>query len=327
MATMKDVAREAGVALGSVSRVINHAPGVKQKTIDKVNAAIKKLNYVPDEYARGLKVKSSKTVALILPSIWNLFFAEFAYYVEKYLAEKNYKLLLCNYSNNPKEEQHYIKMAKQNKIDAIICITYDDLDKYFYAGIPLVSIDRYFEQKISYVTSENYEGGRLAAEELLKHGVKHPAFIGTYNHNPSDVMKRHKGFAEYLSEQGYEFADVYLLEPVTKEEEETELFKLLDKNPEVDGIFCNTDSLLLDVKNWLAQREISVPEQIQLIGYDGIKPDFNSELGISTIRQPLPEMAKCAVEMVIEKVEQHRDEQRIERFPVSYIEGNTTKNI
>ena len=90
MATMKDVAQRAGVGVGTVSRVINHVPGVKESTLIKVNQAIKELNYIPDEYARGLKTKSSRTIALILPSVWHPFFSEFAYYVEKRLDKEDY---------------------------------------------------------------------------------------------------------------------------------------------------------------------------------------------------------------------------------------------
>ena len=114
MATMKDVAQRAGVSLGTVSRVINHAQGIKPMTLEKVEKAIEELHYVPDEYARGLKTQSSRTVALILPSIWYPFFSEFGYYVEKALDQRDYKLLLCNSDGNPQEENKYIKMLMVN---------------------------------------------------------------------------------------------------------------------------------------------------------------------------------------------------------------------
>lgn len=101
MTTMKDVAQRAGVGVGTVSRVINHAPGVKKSTLTKVQEAIKELKYIPDEYARGLKTSSSRTIALILPSVWYPFFSEFAYYVEKRLDKEDYKLLLCNSNGDP----------------------------------------------------------------------------------------------------------------------------------------------------------------------------------------------------------------------------------
>ena len=94
-ATMKDVASLAGVGVGSVSRVINGV-NVKETTKEKVLAAIKELDYTPDEYARGLKTNRTNTVALIIPTIWHPFFSEFAYYLEETLSQRNYKLLICN---------------------------------------------------------------------------------------------------------------------------------------------------------------------------------------------------------------------------------------
>ncbi|MDY5350760.1 MAG: LacI family DNA-binding transcriptional regulator, partial [Lactobacillus johnsonii] len=190
MATMKDVAQRAGVSLGTVSRVINHAHGIKPITLEKVEKAIEELHYIPDEYARGLKTQSSRTVALILPSIWYPFFSEFGYYVEKALDQRDYKLLLCNSDGNPQEENKYIKMVKQNKIDAIIAITYSDIDQYIDSNIPFVSLDRYFKQKVSYVASDNYQGGRIAAQELVKRGANHLAYIGSHSRYPNDTMRR-----------------------------------------------------------------------------------------------------------------------------------------
>lgn len=98
MATMKDVAKLAKVGVGSVSRVLNDAPGVKPATKKRVEVAIKKLGYVRDDYARGLKTNRSQTIALILPTVWHPFFSEFAYYIEQSLYKRQYKLLLCNSS-------------------------------------------------------------------------------------------------------------------------------------------------------------------------------------------------------------------------------------
>lgn len=214
MATMKDVAREAGVSLGTVSRVINHAAGIKPATLEKVKAAIEKLNYVPDRYARGMKLNRSYTVALMVPTIWNSFNAEFAYHVEKALAKQGYKMLLCDYDDDPDRELAYIQMVRENKIDAIIGITYGDIDKYIDSQLPFISIDRYYKQRVSYVASQNYEGGRLATSELLKHGAKHLAFVGSYNQYPNDTTRRYEGFCDYLKERDLPILAIHELEPV-----------------------------------------------------------------------------------------------------------------
>ena len=323
MATMKDVAQRAGVGVGTVSRVINHVPGVKESTLIKVNQAIKELNYIPDEYARGLKTKSSRTIALILPSVWYPFFSEFAYYVEKRLDKENYKLLLCNSNDNTTEEAKYIKMLKQNKIDAIIAITYSDIEQYIYSNIPFVSLDRYFDKKVSYVTSDNYEGGKLAARKLLEHGARSLAYVGSHSKYPNGTMLRRDGFRDYLENIGIDYKEIFLQEPVN--DFTPYILEMLKVHPKIDGIFCHTDSLLLKLRKILNQYGYRVPEDIQLIGFDGMNLSSDLPLGISTIAQPVEQLANGAVDLVLRKIADPSLKNEAKMYPVRYVDGNTTK--
>lgn len=323
MATMKDVAQRAGVGVGTVSRVINRVPGVKESTLIKVNQAIKELNYIPDEYARGLKTKSSRTIALILPSVWYPFFSEFAYYVEKRLGKENYKLLLCNSNDNTTEEAKYIKMLKQNKIDAIIAITYSDIEQYIYSNIPFVSLDRYFDKKVSYVTSDNYEGGKLAARKLLEHGARSLAYVGSYSKYPNGTMLRRDGFRDYLENIGIDYKEIFLQEPVN--DFTPYILEMLKVHPKIDGIFCHTDSLLLKLRKILNQYGYRVPEDIQLIGFDGMNLSSDLPLGISTIAQPVEQLANGAVDLVLRKIADPSLKNEAKMYPVRYVDGNTTK--
>lgn len=323
MATMKDVAQRAGVGVGTVSRVINRVPGVKESTLIKVNQAIKELNYIPDEYARGLKTKSSRTIALILPSVWYPFFSEFAYYVEKRLGKENYKLLLCNSNGNPTEEAKYIKMLKQNKIDAIIAITYSDIEQYIYSNIPFVSLDRYFDKKVSYVTSDNYEGGKLAARKLLEHGARSLAYVGSHSKYPNGTMLRRAGFRDYLKNIGIDYKEIFLQEPVN--DFTPYILEMLKVHPKIDGIFCHTDSLLLKLRKILNQYGYRVPEDIQLIGFDGMNLSSDLPLGISTIAQPVEQLANGAVDLVLRKIADPSLKNEAKMYPVRYVDGNTTK--
>lgn len=323
MATMKDVAQRAGVGVGTVSRVINRVPGVKESTLIKVNQAIKELNYIPDEYARGLKTKSSRTIALILPSVWYPFFSEFAYYVEKRLDKENYKLLLCNSNGNPAEEAKYIKMLKQNKIDAIIAITYSDIEQYIYSNIPFVSLDRYFDKKVSYVTSDNYEGGKLAARKLLEHGARSLAYVGSHSKYPNGTMLRRDGFRDYLENIGIDYKEIFLQEPVN--DFTPYILEMLKVHPKIDGIFCHTDSLLLKLRKILNQYGYRVPEDIQLIGFDGMNLSSDLPLGISTIAQPVEQLANGAVDLVLRKIVDPSLKNEAKMYPVRYVDGNTTK--
>ena len=323
MATMKDVAQRAGVGVGTVSRVINRVPGVKESTLIKVNQAIKELNYIPDEYARGLKTKSSRTIALILPSVWYPFFSEFAYYVEKRLDKENYKLLLCNSNGNPTEEAKYIKMLKQNKIDAIIAITYSDIEQYIYSNIPFVSLDRYFDKKVSYVTSDNYEGGKLAARKLLEHGARSLAYVGSHSKYPNGTMLRRDGFRDYLENIGIDYKEIFLQEPVN--DFTPYILEMLKVHPKIDGIFCHTYSLLLKLRKILNQYGYRVPEDIQLIGFDGMNLSSDLPLGISTIAQPVEQLANGAVDLVLRKIADPSLKNEAKMYPVRYVDGNTTK--
>lgn len=325
MATMKDVAKLAKVGVGTVSRVINNSTGVKQATRDRVEAAIKELGYVRDEYARGLKTNSSQTVALILPTIWNPFFAEFAYFVEQALYQHQYKVLLCNSSGDYEKEYQYIQMVTQNKVDGIVGITYSAIDQYVSSNLPFVSIDRYFTEDISYVTSENFVGGKLAAQQLLDHGAQHLAYISGYSKYKNETTRRRDGFNSLLMQKGIEADEIFVPEPVT------DLPKLVDgllkRRPDLDGIFCVNDLMLLQVKEILNQRNISVPDDIQMIGYDGFNLTSDQPLGVSTIKQPVAEMAQAAVNILLQKIKNPDSPSEIEVLPVTYREGWTTKNI
>ena len=320
---MKDVAQRAGVGVGTVSRVINRVPGVKESTLIKVNQAIKELNYIPDEYARGLKTKSSRAIALISPSVWHPFFSEFAYYVEKRLGKENYKLLLCNSNDNTTEEAKYIKMLKQNKIDAIIAITYSDIEQYIYSNIPFVSLDRYFDKKVSYVTSDNYEGGKLAARKLLEHGARSLAYVGSHSKYPNGTMLRRAGFRDYLENIGIDYKEIFLQEPVN--DFTPYILEMLKVHPKIDGIFCHTDSLLLKLRKILNQYGYRVPEDIQLIGFDGMNLSSDLPLGISTIAQPVEQLANGAVDLVLRKIADPSLKNEAKMYPVRYVDGNTTK--
>lgn len=320
--TMKDVARMAGVSVGTVSRVINHEDGIKEKTLAKVNEAIKTLNYVPDVYARIMKTNRTETIALIVPSIWHPFFAEFAYYIEEILSHHNYKVILCS-TEGTKDELDYLKMVKQNKVDGIIAVTYSDIDEYLEANIPFVSIDRtYADKTIACVTSDNAAGGTLAGETLIAKGCQNLAFIGTYNDTLNATKDRCIYFEKTIMKHGKNINILNLKEPVVDFDGELEFF--LSKNDHIDGIFAINDFMALDTIRILNKLGKRVPEDVQIIGYDGIKFASDREYAVSTIKQPLEEMAKAAIDILFAIInnEQHQLQSVL---PISYIDSTTTK--
>jgi len=325
MATIKDVAREAGVSVGTVSNVINNI-AVKPGTKALVENAIKKLNYEPNVYARGFKMNRTNTVALILPTIWNPFFSELAYNIEKNLRNFGMKMLLCNSEDNQSSELEYITMAKQNKVDGIIAISYSDIDKYVSAQIPIISIDRYFSDDITYVSSDNLSGGRLAAEELVKAGCKSIAYIGRGSKINNATRNRKKGFIDYCKENDISCKVCDLLGSAGEFDSMLNEF-LVDnfKNDiKIDGIFTITDEYAKKVINRLKEFNIKVLDDVQVIGYNGSKPSAKDIIEISTVRQPIELIAKESVNALIQIIDKKKVAKEIV-LPVKFIKGYTTK--
>ncbi|CCO13186.1 bacterial regulatory s, lacI family protein [Carnobacterium maltaromaticum LMA28] len=321
-ATMKDVAKLAGVGVGTVSRVINGVR-VKDSTLKKVNQSIQELGYEPDIYARGMKTNRSNTIALIVPTIWHPFFSEFGFHVEKELKALGYKIFLCNSTGDPAVEDEYIQMIKQNKVDGIIGITYTDIDKSVSSDIPFVSIDRHFTSKVTIVAADSKQGGEIAFNELNKRGCQHFAFVGTHQDKESETKNRRIYFEKSARRAGKKISILDFEEPIIDFENQVQKFFI--DNPTIDGLFGINDFLAMDVMKELEKLGKRIPEDIQVIGFDGVKLSEEREYLMTTIRQPLETMAKVAVEQIMNAINGDPIDYKT-IIPVTFIEGSTTKN-
>src|SRR5699024_2796596 len=132
------------------------------------------------------------TIAIIVPTVWHPYFSSIVFYIEEIAEEHGYRVFLCNSNDNADHELSYIKMLRKNKVDGIIAITYQDIDSYLESSLPFVSIDRHFNKDISIVSSDNFEGGRLAAQTLVEKGAKKLLFVGSHNIVANETMNRRK---------------------------------------------------------------------------------------------------------------------------------------
>lgn len=326
--TMKDVAREAGVALGTVSKVINGLPvGESYKT--KVDDAIKKLNYQVNTYARGLKTSQTKTLTLIIPSLTLSFFANLAYEIEQQTYLHGRKLILCCSNGIPEKEMDYISLATQSKTDGIIALTYSDISNQVPEHIPLIAFDRYFENhSIPRISSDNYYGGHLAVEKLHEFGCKQPVFIGFHSQFSGEADKRYYGYMDACKKYGYEPEYMYAPDSANVEESIREFVlqhqDVSSHTLDFDGVFANTDYQACVVIRILKEFGFDVPRDVQVIGFDGTKRFYpDNEYMVSTICQPLPEIAKRCVEMILNADTDPMPSLTL--LPVSYEYGGTTR--
>jgi len=322
--TMKDVAREAGVALGTVSKVVNGFP-VGESYKLRVEEAIKKLNYQVNSYAQGLKASKTCTVALLIPNTQVPFFASLTYYINLALLKRKYKMLLCSTDFDLKLEQEYVIMAQQNKVDGIIGLTYNP-NLIVEENTPFVSIDRSMGPKIPYVACDNFAGGQLAAEKLADLGCKNVAFLRIGSSLTNEPNKRKAGFENGCLSRGLDYEMKILNDGDPFDEFESFLVDHMDHGKLLfDGIFCVTDTLAYSIMEILHKLGQRVPEDVQLIGFDGTRHFGEKDYICSTIVQPVPEIAEMCVELLLQ--ENMPAKPPLVCLPVTYAYGGTTSEL
>ena len=326
--TMKDVAARAGVSLGTVSKVINHIT-VGEKNRVKVEKAIRELGYEVNTYARGLKTQETKLITLIVPDTMNPFFAAFTQYVERTLYEHGYKLILCCANGIPEKEIGYLNLASQSKTDGIIALTYTDVSSAIPSRIPLVSFDRYFEDHdVPMIASDNFQGGYAGTKKLWALRCHHPVFVRFRSKFPSEADKRLEGYLSACQELGIK---PDYLDQIDAIDEKKILIDFIEAhmdfrgNLTFDGVFANTDRQGYLVMKILKERGIRIPENVQILGFDGIRKYGIDEgaLFISSMCQPVEELARLCVETLLKK-RQGTVVPTLSLLPVSYCYGGTT---
>ncbi len=329
MVSIKDVAVEAGVSVGTVSKVL-HNMYVRPDNRKKVEEAISRLNYHVNTYAQGLRASQTFTVAIIVPDLINPFFALLVNYVEQVLAAVGYRLLVCNSHCHADREYSYIKMVMQNKVDGLIAVTYSNTDMYRKAGIPIVSIDRIFDDNSCCVSSDNAMGGRLAAEKFIKTGCHRVVYIRNGSKLEGETLKRGASFIKSCSEAGIEASTKDFGEETTLDNRKiNKINSFLEQSIRdgkfiYDGIFTSSDVHGIVVKRKLQELGIEVPKDVQIIGYDGIKILNFGDYAVSSIAQPVDEMAVTCVDNLIKQIEKRPYTPKIV-LPVKFVEGGTTR--
>ena len=320
---MKDVAEAAGVAIGTVSRVVN-GKQVGREYEEKVQEAIRKLNYKVNSYAQGLKSAKTYTAAVILPNTFHPHYGKLAFYLNEALHEESYRMLLCCTDFDPGREQDYIEMAQQNKVDGIIGLTYNP-NLIIPEDVPFVSIDRAFSKDVPCVSCDNFMGGQLAAEKLADLGCKKVAFLRQGSRLDNEPNKRKAGFENGCFLRGLSY-DIKMIDdgvPISVFGDFLyEHFR--DGKLDYDGIFCVTDRLAYEIRIILEQFGLRVPEDVQIIGFDGVLNFGDKDPVCSTIAQPLKEIAEVCVEYLLHDNRHYHVQ--FTNLPVSYVPGSTTKD-
>lgn len=323
---LTDVAKKAQVSPTTVSRVINNYGYLSQKTKDKVYAAMKELNYQPNSLARSLHGKKTHLIGLIFPHVTNPFFAELIQAIEERLFTLGYKIILCNAGEDKYKERECLQMLIANQVDGIIAGAHNlGIEEYQQADLPIVSFDRKLSAQIPIVSCDNYQGGVLATEELYQAGCRKIYFLGNpiKKGNPTDLRLR--GYQDVIDKyqlsahfHAINFFDSAMIRALA-------IRNLLENN-QVDGIVCTDDLAAVLVLQEAAKLKIKVPEQLKVTGFDGTRlmQDYHPEL--STIQQPLSDIAALLVDVLLERIAHPETTPKQFEYvlPVKFLKGLTT---
>ena len=300
MAKIRDVAKEAGVSVGTVSMVLNHADYGSPAIREKVKAAVEKLQYVPSEMARNLSLKRTMTVGIIVPTVAHPFFAELVEALEESLYHLGYKTMLCCTRQKENAEHVFIEMLQRQNMDGIIMGAHS-LDTTIYQGLkqPIIAFDRYLSPEIPVVHTDHVLGGRLAARAFLQHDCRHIVEISGSQMVKTPAGEYHQAFNEVMHAHGVHTDIVSLPWNSFGFEEALALAeKIFDDFQDVDGIL-GSDVSVSGCLQAAVRRGIKVPEQLKLVAYDGTSITQNGICKLTAVRQPIVELAEVAAQKIV----------------------------
>ena len=300
MATIVDVARLAGVTPTTVSRVINNRGYISEKTKKRVHEVMDELGYQPNEIARSLTKQKSNTIGVIVPHISHPYFAKLISNLENEAAKKDYKIILCNSKEKAEKEKQYLDMCKRNRVAGIIiCSGNVESNKINTGGIPVVLLEKNFEEGKLGIQCDNYQGGKLATEHLIECGCKKILHLSGVIDEEMPADNREKAFIDVCSKNEIEyFIKKYDIDTYNQMNYYDYIKAALNEIEGVDGIFASSDLIAAQVIQVCNEIKIRIPEDIKLVGFDDVDISQLTTPRITTVHQPIKEMARLSIELI-----------------------------
>jgi len=297
--TIKDVARHAGVGVGTVSRVINNEKAVGAATRKKVLEAMEELHYSRNNMAFRLRKNETRIIALLVPVVSHPFFAKLAYYVEDEADKFGYSVILVSSQQRVEKETEIIKKIKQREFDGAVFVTHYMHEEEELRDCPIVSIDRTFGENIPYVTSDNYDATKRAIRYMIERGAERVGFIGSKPLVASEVSERERAYLDVMAEKGM---TPRLVNEIIQHGEEARVVQdFIERYPEVDGVFVSGYTLSEVFYGTAKEQGKKIPEELQIVSYDGAFTQWSAS-NLTCVEQPIEEMARQVVRLLIKKI-------------------------
>jgi LacI family transcriptional regulator, galactose operon repressor len=303
MPTIKDVAKLARVSYSTVSNVLTNSRPVSSKARAGVEAAIKQLNYLPSGVARSLRHRTTSTIGLLISNITNPFFAELARGIENACYRNSYSVVLCNSEDDPIREETYLRVLMERRIDGLIVgSTGDDpalSEMLKSVHCPVLLVDRPLpELRGATVQTDHERGGYLAAKHLLDLGHRAIGFIGgPLKQSPS--AERLRGFLLGLREQKIKIPPGWIVEADFSVQGGYRVAHRLMGARRPTAIFAGNDMTAIGVLSFASEKKIRVPDELSVVGFDGIELGRYIKPALTTIDQSIQRLGEIAAAALI----------------------------
>lgn len=310
MATIIDVAKLAGVSKTTVSKILGGKGTVREKTRLKIEEAMKKLDYTPNYFAQGMRTNKTNMIAVLIPDFSNSGYIEMLKGIEEAALEKGYMLIICNTGIEGQEELNYIRELIKRQIDGIVYFTYrgkrENIDFLIRISkdIPVVFMDHILEDEetVSYVMVDGFEGTREAVRYLVGKGRRSIGYIRGPLKNIS-TNERFLGYKQALADFNINFDSQLVYEgDFTFKSGFEGAKKLMNLKTPPEAIVSATDIMAIGALKYLKYAGVSIPEAVNVIGFDDIPLCTLFDPPLTTVSQSQKVIGKLAAEVLLERI-------------------------
>jgi LacI family transcriptional regulator len=306
MSTIKDVATLAGVSYTTVSHVINKTRPVSTKVRGDVEAAIKRLNYIPSAVARSLKHQSTSTIGLLVSNSSNPYFAELSQGIEDGCYRAGYNVILCNSDDQPERQEAYLRVLLEKRIDGlIVCSAGDDIGLANHlrsAKVPVIVVDRQVKGVNSdLIQVDQFKGAYMATRHLLD--LKHKSIGCIAGPDTTTVSSdRLNGYRKALADAGAPFQTDWVVRGDFTAEGGYKAARILLKRAKVTAVFAGNDLMGIGFVRFAEEHGIRIPSQLSVIGFDGIDLGRYIYPALTTVGQSIRRQGEIASATLLERI-------------------------
>ncbi len=301
---MADVAKLAGVGKMTVSRVLSGSAHVSKETADRVHHAIRELNYEPNELARSLRSVHSKTIAIILPYLYDPFFATCAHAISSVANQHGYSVLITTSDENPEMERRQAMQMLRRRIDGLVIIPAPRDNGYLqdevFSRVHIVTLDRPApDARFDSIIVNNRAGSKVAVEHLIGHGHKRIAFLGL-RQSLFTMQARYLGYKDAMTGAGLK-AEEYV-ECLSQEDTVAMLSSMLSGSNAPTALFAGNNMTMRYLLHALNALHVQVPAQIALAGFDDFDIADVLQPALTVVRQPVYQIGEMAAKLLFERI-------------------------